>query len=685
MHARRGPFSSSGPLFTLARVGIVATAFALVACEQSPLSPLSPVGATHKPTSDDQPFYYYQGERIALVRDPTRLVVAGSEIAGEAAREALSTARIGASTEILSSARGHAMLRLPSGLTDATIGDVRRVALRRSSDVKFASFVYKVASTGIDFIPVNRLVVQFKSGVSRFQIDSLNAALGTTIERSALPDSAYPEYWLIYPSDTASDPLVVAEKISRSSLVKWATPDRVSGMHPQFVPTDPFYSAQYYLKNSLSLNGVTVDDNLQPAWDLSRGSASIKVAVIDEGVQGAHPELAAAASGGIGYDAFWDATGVPGSGEWGFSPCLTCFDPVQGTTGDAHGTSVAGIIAAAHDGHGVAGIAPGVHLESARIFRGGVQTTVARVADAIRWAGAHADVLNMSFAGGSPDNGITAAIQDVSTTARSGKGAVVVIAAGNDGQSIVSYPGILAFGTQSPIIAVGAIGRQGEHSYYSNTGHGLTLVAPSSDQFGDVQTTDLLGSPGYNGGPISNQLDYTATFGGTSAATPQVAGVAALVLSREPNLTSLQVKARLEFGAIPWGSLDTYGTGKLDAYNALTGVSAVISGPLSVTGACVGSPWPSCTPTTFSWTALASAGNGSYTYQWTSRACSVTNSSQLGIGRTQSIAVGPGTPSFWLQVTVTSGARITKTVVLVNNTLWRPGPGQQCSDSPTSI
>jgi subtilisin family serine protease len=685
MRERRPRFTARNNSSRLLMLGAAAVLVAIAACEQPTTAPLSSAHSQSQSDNDQQPFFYYQGEKIPLVRDPTRLVIAGSSTAGQSAQTALSSAHIGATKEVLPSAREHAMLHLSAGLSDATLGDIRRIALRRNGEVKFASFVYKVASTGSDFIPLNRLVVEFKKGVSRFQIDSINAALGTTIERAAMPDSAYPEYWLTYPSDTASDALVVAAKLSRSSLVKWATPDHVADIHPQYVPSDPFYVTQYYLKNSQSLNGVTVDDNLQPAWDLTKGSASIKVAVIDAGVQASHPQLSAAASGGIGYDAFWDAPGVPGSGEWAFSPCMTCLDASQNITGDAHGTAVAGIIAAAHDGVGVAGIAPAVHLESARILRGGQQTSNSRVADAIRWAGAHADVLNMSFGGGTPDNGITSAIQDVSKTGRNGKGAVVVIAAGNSGGSGLLYPAVLSYGLQSSIISVGAIGRRGEHSYYSNSGSGLTLVAPSSDTLNDVFTTDLLGIPGYNGGPVGSPNDYTARFGGTSAAAPEAAGVAALVLSREPNLTSMQVKARLEYGAIPWGSSSLYGSGKLDAYNALTGVSATISGPLSVAGGCTGPSFPICTPLTFSWTATASAGNGSYTYQWTSRACYVTNSVQLGTSSTQSIAVGPTTPSFYLQVTVTSGARITKTLILVNNTNWSPGPGQQCADWPTSI
>ncbi|HEV7704813.1 MAG TPA: S8 family serine peptidase [Gemmatimonadaceae bacterium] len=666
-------------------LGAAAVLVAIAACEQPTSAPVAADRPPSKSESDQQPFYYYAGEKIPLVRDPTRLVIAGSALAGQAAQTALSTARIGATQEVLSSAREHVMLRLPAGLTDATLGDVRRIALRRNGEVKFVSFVYKVASTGSDFIPLNRLVVEFKTGVSKFQIDSINTALGTSIERAAMPDSAYPEYWLTYPSDSASDPLVVAAKLSRSALVKWATPDHVADFHPHYVPPDPFYPVQYYLKNIKPLLGVAVDDNLEPAWDLTKGSPSIKVAVLDGGVQASHPQLSAATSGGIGYDAFWDAPGVPGSGEWAFSPCMTCVDSETHITGDAHGTAVAGIIAAAHDGAGIAGIAPGVHLESARIFRGGNQTSSSRLADAVRWAGAHADVLNMSFGGGTPDNGITGAIQDVSRTGRSGKGAVVVISAGNSGASLLEYPAALSLGFQSSIISVGAIGRRGEHSWYSNRGSGLTLVAPSSDSIADLYTTDLLGSPGYNGGPFSSPNDYTAKFGGTSASAPQVAGVAALVLSREPNLTSMQVKARLEYGAIPWGTSTMYGSGKLDAYNALTGINAVIGGPLSVAGGCTGPSFPFCTARTFSWTATASAGSGSYTYQWASRACYVSNSTQLGTAATQTVAVGPTTPSFFLQVTVTSGARMTKTLILVSNTSWTPGPGQQCSEGLTSI
>ena len=124
-------------------------------------------------------------------------------------------------------------------------------------------------------------------------------------------------------------------------------------------------------------------------------------------------------------------------------------------------------------------------------------------------------------------------------------------------------------------------------------------------------TIDLLENRGCNNGPFDN-VNYTQTFTGTSAAAPQVSGVAALLLVKEPTLSAAAVRSRLTIRADSWGPTQQFGAGKINAYRALANVpppppplSVSISGPSEA------EPGATCL-----WTALASGGSGSYQYDW---------------------------------------------------------------------
>lgn len=147
-----------------------------------------------------------------------------------------------------------------------------------------------------------------------------------------------------------------------------------------------------------------------------------------------------------------------------------------------------------------------------------------------------------------------------------------MFASGNEGASSVSYPSSI-----SGVIAVGAVDRSGNIWNYSNRGSQLNLVAPSGalNNTGDVVTTDRMGAWGYKSGNFSH------VFGGTSAACPQVAGVAALMLSVNPNLTENQVRTTLQNTATDMGTSgfdNTFGYGRVNAYAAVNAVSPTISG-----------------------------------------------------------------------------------------------------------
>ncbi|GHU86882.1 hypothetical protein FACS1894153_4520 [Bacteroidia bacterium] len=292
--------------------------------------------------------------------------------------------------------------------------------------------------------------------------------------------------------------------------------------------------------------------------------------------------------------------------------------PIDGV--ENHGTACAGIIGAVkNNGQGVAGVSPFCKIIPIHASNGN-SLPESYLANSINWAWQNgADIISNSWGGGSPNTAITNAINNATTNGRNGKGCVVVFSSGNNNSSSVNYPGSL-----SNVIAVGAIDRCGIRSgridIVSNScdpwcticqpgsayGSDLDVVAPGTN----VYTTDRQGSAGYNTASGING-NYYSSFGGTSAACPHVAGVAALILSVNPNLTGQQVRDIIESSAQkvrqgtgsgkynyqttsghPNGTWhEQMGYGLVDAYAAVQ--SAVkslfsITGPSSIISTCEG-------------------------------------------------------------------------------------------------
>ena len=251
---------------------------------------------------------------------------------------------------------------------------------------------------------------------------------------------------------------------------------------------------------------------------------------------------------------------------------------------DTHGTSVAGIIGAQHNNGGVAGIAPGIVHSLVRGFRRdypcrgvteGVQAaTDLQLADGLNWLWRYAssDVMTNSWGCGVYSQAIADAIHNAVTLGRGGRGTPVIFSAGNTSRRELGVIGGVCFpGTLDDVITVSAIDRFGALADYSPQGK-IDVVAPSGHYtgacVGEVVTTDRASTAGCNDGP-GGDIQFTTTFSGTSAAAPQVAATAALMLSRYPALTPTDVKNRIRNSAVNWGAAIDYGAGKLSAYNAI--------------------------------------------------------------------------------------------------------------------
>ncbi len=304
---------------------------------------------------------------------------------------------------------------------------------------------------------------------------------------------------------------------------------------------------------SITLFGTTVNDDMyvddsqwnltkisiEDAWSITTGSSSIKIAIIDNGIDLIHLDLKDDIV--TGYNAM-DGSNNP--------------DHVSHDL--RHGTHVAGIAAATtNNDRGIAGVGYNCKIMPIK-WCGVLPGTPAQYldsddyADAINWAWEHgADVINLSW-GCTIDSDVTAAINSATTSGRGGKGCVIVCAAGNFGTII--YPATL-----SNVITVGMTNQSDGKISGSGIGSQLDVMAP-----GNVKTTDPTAS---RGGPG----DY-ATPEGTSYAAPHVAGLAGLMLSANSNLTQSQVKEIIERTAYDLGATgrdNSYGWGRINAKYAV--------------------------------------------------------------------------------------------------------------------
>ncbi|MFS2575354.1 S8 family peptidase [Parabacteroides distasonis] len=416
--------------------------------------------------------------------------------------------------------------------------------------VKRASPAYLVNGTDTLYV-TNHILLKPKNGVS---IDSILAGMNEIVE--VVDQTKYGVYTLSV--NQGFDVLTYANIIYENGLVDFCHPDFIMRI-TQFL-NDPLYSEQYYLNNTGQLGGTwNIDINAPEVWSMTKGSSSIKVAVIDQGVAG-HEDLGDRLLPGF----------TPGLANGNGAP----------VSNNPHGECCAGIIGASHNNLGIAGIAPLVKIVPVNIFYSQSSSNIAAAIN-YAWDDAEADVISNSW-GGSVADAITSAINNARTNGRGGLGCVVVFAAGNSGSS-VSFPA-----TVNGVIAVGAVDKNGALYSYSARGSEINLVAPSGalDYTGDIRTLDLMGSAGLYPG------NYLSTFGGTSASCPQVSGVAALLLSINPKLTEAEVRNILGHSARKIGSYSystvsghpfgtwnaNMGYGLLDAEAAVREVYPQISG-----------------------------------------------------------------------------------------------------------
>jgi thermitase len=395
--------------------------------------------------------------------------------------------------------------------------------MRRHVAACAAFLLFLLAIAGTAQAASNQLIVKYVDGVSTAQRVALFDRTGV----SRTLGSVHGVGARVVQVD--GDAAATARRLNRSSLVLYAEPNRT--LRATSIPNDPRFGELYGMDKIDAPEG----------WDAAGlgaipASGGVKIGIVDTGIDQTHPDLSgqtvacAQSQGLLGVFAGRIQVG-------------SCNDD------NDHGTHVAGTIAAkANNGIGVAGVAFNADLVICKALNSLGSGSTADVANCINWVASQgAKVISMSLGGGAS----TTLQNSVASAWNNGNGAVIVAAAGNDGDSTLEYPA--AYGQ---VVSVAATDSGDAHASFSNTNADVEVAAPGVDVLSTV--------PG--GGYES--------LSGTSMATPHVAGVAGVLRQLFPGDNAAAIRSRLDAAVNdlgPAGRDSTFGFGRVNLCRAAGG------------------------------------------------------------------------------------------------------------------
>lgn len=401
------------------------------------------------------------------------------------------------------------------------------------------------------FLP-DEFTVQFRKRISRERAEQIIRERGSRI----IVEERTPGYYTLAVPEGRGLFGTIREFLSLEE-VSFAEPSEVSfNSALSYIPNDPDFRQLWGLHNTgQTVNGVAgtagADIDAPKAWDLVRGHPDVIVAVIDTGADMDHPDLQDNILARVMED--WDfadeSDSVPDDSSGLFK---------------GHGTHNAGIIAAADNTVGIIGVAPRCRIMPLRVSL--AAGTLQKRASAINYVTQQAAtnptkryVINCSWGNNRDHAGVRNAIVNAVNN-----NVVVVAAAGNQKRNIDLFPRFPA--VYQEVIAVAATDQQDRKAIFSNHGTNVDVSAPGVNILSTFPD------------------DKYAFDHGTSTAAPYVSGLAALIWSRDRNLTNQEVRRVIEetcdnIDAANPGFAGQLGRGRINAHQAVSSVASDGNGP----------------------------------------------------------------------------------------------------------
>lgn len=476
---------------------------------------------THEATNECN-YYWYNGKKIELIVDSTKnFIVYNSEkpilkkIKGGEFQKGISTTRSG-------------------GQSKASWAIVEKENCTRSTlnniDTSYKSPMYISKETGKSIGISNLIHIKLKDSKDKKILEELESSLHISIYSQ---NEYLPLWYTVFCQDNShGNSLELCNKLQESNEFAYVEPDIMidlaQGVTSFVAPNDPLYSDQWNLHGKYSINW-------EEASLLANGKG-VKIGLIDTGVDATHPDYDSQKVYHA-YDAY--------TGDW-FANGLY----------SSHGMACAGtIVTIPNNKKGLVGIASNSELQSYSDPLTARPNISQNLASDLCIAFNSTDVVSCSWGGNDLNSSeIKEAITYYAPWGRNNKGVIIVFASGND-SGPVTFPA----NYDEKILVVGASNKFGNKANFSNYGKEIDVVAPGVD----IPTTGWTESD-------TSTYNYI-NFSGTSAACPQVAAVAALVLSINPNLTSKEVcdiieKTAQKVGSKPYSTYSNRPNGTWNEY-----------------------------------------------------------------------------------------------------------------------